>query len=319
MENERLLELLSRQIGGDITPAESAELNSLVESSKENKDLYHDLASKWERSGHYKLAIQPNTKKSWEQFVTKVEGNATKRIFPLFLRMAALIVVGLAVGYYYFTLPIRIEITSGKGQKKEVILPDGSKVTLNQLSSLAYASDFNEEHRELIFKGNAFFEVAKNPEKPFLILGEKINIQVLGTSFDVDAYREDFVEVNVMSGKVAMREKREKAEIILTAGMTGSYSNQKLTALKSSGQNYNSWQSGKLVFSNTPLRDLVGDLKRHFGQEIVLKNGKLGDCRFTGSFQNQTLDEILEIISASLSLAVSKQESKFILDGPGCK
>jgi transmembrane sensor len=318
MENERVFELLSRQISGDITPAETAELNLLKESSRENKDLYDDLTSKWEKSANYKVAIQPDTEKSWEQFVTKVEGGATQRIIPLFIRVAALIVIGLVVGYYYFTLPTRIEITSGKGQKREVILPDGSKVTLNQLSSLSYASDFNGEDRELNFKGNAFFEVAKNPEKPFLIFGEKINIQVLGTSFDVDAYRKDFVEVNVMSGKVAMREKGEKAEVILTAGMTGSYSNQKLTALKSSGQNYHSWLSGKLVFANTPLHDLVEDLKRNFGQEIVLMNAKLGDCRFTGSFQDQTLEEILEIVSASLSLTASTREGRFVLDGPGC-
>lgn len=319
MENERLIDLVARQITGDITSVESAELNRLIEASKENKEAYHDLTSKWEKSTNYQLAIQPNTEKSWKEFVTKAEGKTTQRIIPLFMRIAALIVVGLAVGYYYFTPPSRIEIVSAKGQNKEVILPDGSKITLNQLSSLSYDSDFNEMDREVAFKGNAFFEIVKNPEKPFLILGEKINIQVLGTSFNVDAYRDELVEVNVISGKVAMREKNEESEVILTAGMTGSYSSQKLTASKSSGQNYNSWLSGKLVFTNTPLRDLVGDLKRHFGQEVALKNLKLGACRFTGSFQDPTLDEVLEVVSASLSLTVIRQEERYLLDGPGCE
>jgi ferric-dicitrate binding protein FerR (iron transport regulator) len=202
-----------------------------------------------------------------------------------------------------------------------VALPDGSEVWLNQHSRLTYQDDFNDKNRSVQLEGEAFFEVRKDTQRPFIIQTQQAKVQVLGTSFNVQAYEEtNSTEVHVASGLVSISSIENKTGgIALKPGETGRLTNGNIAVFREE-EDFNAlaWKEKRLIFKKTPLNTVFKNLEEYFKIRIAIKNATILQCRFTGSFNQPTLEEIIEALSVSLDLTIAKENDTYVIDGDGC-
>lgn len=198
----------------------------------------------------------------------------------------------------------QLEQRTAPGTRSTIQLPDGTRIWLNAGSRLQYPSRFTGTTRELTLDGEAFFDVARNPSRPFIIHLNKGTIRVLGTSFNVRAYStEPVVETSVATGKVAFipryQKERQQDTFYLAADSKAQFSvagDRVTTSATNSGED-KAWTEGQLIFRSMLFRDIAAGLERSFGVRIVFADSTLEQYRLTGSFRNNSLEEILYFLS----------------------
>ena len=221
------------------------------------------------------------------------------------LRVASMFVLPLltAAGVYFYMSrnpsaePLIVSVE--RGQKANITLPDGSKVWLNSESKLTYSPNFNIKNRELQLDGEAYFEVVHNPGKPFIVSSNDISVEALGTAFGVSAYSEDnMVSSILMRGKV--RVKTPDGEAILFPNDRILY--DKTTHKKNLGSvtnatDFTGWIHNELRFENESLADIARTIQRIYNVEVRFASESLKKLRYTGTVNNNSLENVLNIIS----------------------
>lgn len=191
------------------------------------------------------------------------------------------------------------------GKKFGVTLSDGTKVHLNSGSSITYPNTFSTSKRRIVtLQGEAYFEVTPNKEKPFIVKTDLLNVRVLGTKFNVSAYKNDNINsVILVEGKVAVSKsvafENEKSKSILLKpnqrAFTKRKTNDKIVRNSVSNINkYISWKDKELEFKNDKFIDITKKLERNFNVKIVSNSSKLNNIEFTGNFNKQDVFDILD-------------------------
>ncbi|MCC8426490.1 FecR domain-containing protein [Mucilaginibacter sp. UR6-11] len=241
---------------------------------------------------------------------------------------AAILVISLALYYEWPALQKRsvtTQLTALKvpvHQKRQVILPDGSEVWVNEASELKYPKKFTAKLREVYLSGEAYFDVKHHANQPFIIHTGNLVTTVLGTAFDI---REDknkhTVEVTVTRGKVSVA-KGGKLLGVLTPNQQISYNSLNNEAVKQTvdANLAIAWQQNELYFDDVNFGDAVLQLQKQFNVKISFANQKLKTCRFTGTaLKGERLDNILKVICAFNNATYqTKPDGSFVIDGPGC-
>jgi ferric-dicitrate binding protein FerR (iron transport regulator) len=213
-------------------------------------------------------------------------------------------------------LEARMEVTNG-------ILPDGSSVTLNKGAVLEYPSKFRKGPRQVQLTGEAYFEVKHDEKKPFIITSGNVKVEVLGTSFYVNTCQSSGqMEVILNSGKVKVYFSDDAEHgLILSPGEKADVSceDHSLRMEVNTDENYLSWKTGRLVFSNTPLPEIIRILEKDYHAHIELANPDLTHCLVTATFENQSLEAVINVLKATLNLQVSVSGQTIILTGGICK
>lgn len=202
----------------------------------------------------------------------------------------------------------RIEIKTNPGMTTNVNLPDGSVVYLNSESSLSYPTSFDGDIRLVHLKGEAFFTVAKDETKRFIVSApHNTRIEVVGTTFNMEAFEEDaFVSTTLIEGKVNFLYAKEDQ-----SGMQTLKPGQKLIydpvrfraqVFTTTGEAEIAWKDGKIIFSDTPLPQALHMLEKRFHVEFAITNERLKKESFTGSFTHERLDRILEVFKISSNI-----------------
>lgn len=194
-----------------------------------------------------------------------------------------------------------ILLQTGDTELKEVILPDGTKLYANSGTRIEYIkNEFNKEKREIWIEGEAFFDVAKNPQKPFVIHSNDIQTVVRGTSFNVKAYKEiGEISVSVRTGKVEVGTD-DNTFAILTADKRVVYNEKtnRHVISKSNWEEEAAWRDHRLVLKDANISELKLRLKQLYGINITVDGDFLDDARFGLAFQKETsLNDVLEVIS----------------------
>ncbi|RQO64538.1 hypothetical protein DBR43_32655 [Pedobacter sp. KBW06] len=190
------------------------------------------------------------------------------------------------------------------GRRSTFSLADGTKVYLGPGSALSYSKDFSGNKREVILKGEAYFEVTKDSEKPFMIYTENLRTQVLGTTFKVSSFQGSPILVSVTSGKVRvdrLTDEEPQELAILNPGEQVSY-NQHSGAQKSSFniENVKNWKQGQLVFNGTPLLELTNQISRWYNVSINISSETLKQIPITVTLDgNMPVYQFLDGLSAS--------------------
>ena len=258
----------------------------------------------------------------------KAESNSiysTPRIlsfqFKKWMRVAAMLFLPLltAAGMYFYmdkaessNAPLVIAVE--RGQKANITLPDGSKVWLNSQSKLTYSPNFNLKKRELQLNGEAYFEVAHNPDKPFIVHSNDIAVEALGTAFGVKAYNEDnLISSILMKGKV--RVTTPDGESILMPNdriMYDKTSHKKVLSTVTNAIDFTGWIHNELHFENESLGEISKTLQRVYNVEIIYVSEKLRNQRYTGTLNNNSLESVLNIITLTspISFEIDKQQVK---------
>ena len=252
--------------------------------------------------------------------VIRPKGIIRKLLFP-----AAAACILAAVVLFINQSPEKKEqfITSAAGEHKSILLPDGSKVTLNEKSTIHIAADFNEKNRDITLSGEAFFDVTQNSSKPFIIHTPYTDVNVLGTVLNIKAYPGDgLVETSLLKGSVeVVLKKQDNKRILLKPNERISInyrvSNEKahvaqnkmhlsaksLTVL--SGEKQDSsliqllWNTGTLSFNKSSFAEIAGQLQQWYGVELVFEDSAVAQYRFTGDFKDKRIMEVLNALQLS--------------------
>jgi ferric-dicitrate binding protein FerR (iron transport regulator) len=246
-----------------------------------------------------------------------------------FMRAAAAVVAVMTFTWLFslflFKRPDYIDVVAGIDSIKIHELPDHSLITLRNGARIRYSGEYNEEKREIWLDGEAFFEVTKNPEKPFSVMAHRSRTIVKGTSFAVKSIKSDsFDFVSVEEGKVAVMEKYAQtvAEQHLTAGMSAKVNTAGNVIVLSEAEAsvyQPAWKTLHIGFHNQPLSNVIESINSMYGVSITLENPALGKCRFTGEFKQNSLEQVIEVLTASMSLEAKKQSPKnILLSGNSC-
>ena len=209
---------------------------------------------------------------------------------------------------YLYMQPATIQTVSTLAETRTVHLPDGTSVTLNHYSSLSYPERFKSDNREVELSGEAYFEVAKNPEKRFIVsTSHQSQIEVLGTHFNIEAYeKDDKVLATLVEGKIGFifTQDNVSKKVLMDPGQKLVYDSRdcKVQLYATSGESEIAWKEGKIIFRNTPLEEGLRMLEKRFNVTFVLSNERLRSEAFTGSFSHQRLERILEIFKISSNI-----------------
>lgn len=270
------------------------------------------------------------------------------RIAAVFLLGA---VVSFAITYQIFNSHSNKltyhQINTPAGAKSKVIMPDGSVIWLNAGSNLKYSNEYGEMEREVELTGEAFFDVEKIPSKVFLVKTSELNIKAYGTTFNVKSYPEEgTIEATLIEGSIGVTrtsfENKKNDEVMLEPNQRVVYyrksrsivnteqtknslepkpkqiveKQQKLTYLISKGiesQQFTSWKDGTLFISSETLAELVVKLERKYDVKIYFESEKLKTLKFTGSLENETVEQVIEAIGIAANIDYEIEEREIWL------
>ena len=236
-----------------------------------------------------------------------------------FVAAAAVILLCISVWTaYQYMQPVHIQTVSTLAETRTLQLPDGTSVTLNHYSSLSYPEQFKSENREVKLNGEAYFEVCKDTKHPFIVQTEDVNVQVLGTHFNVDAYSDNSeVRTTLLSGSVAVSNKSNTIRMILKPNEMAIYNKveNKLTRqLVENSIDEISWRHGEFIFDNMPLQQIARELSNSYRTTIHIADSALLNYRITARFRNgETLEAILSVLHEAGYFNYSQDNKQIII------
>ncbi|MEL7250159.1 MAG: FecR domain-containing protein [Bacteroidota bacterium] len=347
MKNIRAEELMAAYLSGNITSTEKDELMGWVSETSHGQDFFDKAVSLWSATENMAYPdFSASKAAAWDKVEGRLDANsglkaigggATVRRLNLRSWVAAAAIALLAVaGWWYMqqpAVPTAVIASTLNEEQEELLLPDGTKVWLNENTYLTYEELDGE--RQLRLEGEAFFDVATDSLRPFRIYTDQAVTTVLGTSFNIRAYpEEEQVEVSVKEGKVQL-ERLEKEEtsspdpdpapaaapIVLEQGEQGVFEKQtaKLAAKEKTGKNSAAWRDRKMDFNQLELSEVVQTIERLYEVEIELANPGLAKCPFVGKYDNPTLEDLFESLAFALEGEVENKDGVYRLTGDSCE
>lgn len=285
--------LLHKMFNGEATDNELAQIRQWVNADKANRDTFYQERALFD-------ALQLNT--------FQEENQVRKQSIPLRKWIgsaaAAIIVFFLLYNIPVFTTKdIQPEIAFNTikvpaGQRVEITLSDGTHIWLNARSEFTYPASFNGETREVRLKGEAFFDVAKNENKKFIVNTGRCEVEVLGTQFNVEVYDEDEFSTSLLRGSVKVTDKSQPDEsVVLEPNNTVSLNNGKLTVTPITDFNPYSWKEGLITFKDITFKDLMKKLEKNYGIRILIDNHTLDNYACSGKFRiSDGIEQVLRAL-----------------------
>jgi transmembrane sensor len=293
-----------------------------------------DLTRLWDMTGDYKHSSEFDKNAALERFRKSLENQqqatpANKPVFSLpLLKIAATILV-LVVAVVLFKPVSSIfdsstTIASQTGVVKSFDLPDGTKVKLNGNSSFTWKTSYDKKQRRVKLSGEGFFDVEHNASKPFIVETDLAEIKVLGTSFGVKSDSRDYnLTVFVNSGRVEVKTKPAGKVFILSQTQLLNWKKGEPYAEIENDLNGNTlaWSRGKLIFRNTPFREVFAALEKEFKVQIKVESPALFDCPYTQTIELDfaKLKEAFDAIQIACPMQILEQsKGNYIITGKCC-
>jgi transmembrane sensor len=317
-------DLLVKYLVGEATPAETAEVDAWLAADEANALHYALLKRIWDESlqlANTKTVDEDAAYSRLQNRIKNMPEGGEARVVDLqpkktnWLAIAAAIVVFCTFGYFafsYFTGPAATVTVASNNSVRVDTLPDGSVITMNTMSQLAYPEKFKGDTRSVSLQGEAFFNVTPDKTKPFIITVNDVTIRVVGTSFNIKS-RNGKTEVIVATGIVNVA-KNEKS-INLEPGEKTEIDNSKGELSKKSvkGKLYSYYVNKELVCDETPLSELVPALNAIYSVNIVIGNKAIEEMPITTVFKNQSLEQVLMVVKETFKISVERSNGRIIL------
>jgi transmembrane sensor len=344
---EYYTDLITRYLCGEATPDEIRILGEWVEKDPGNRELFKEYRKTWSLIERPGFGSSIDLDREWEYLRSKIRRSGGGEFFTTndpqirspfaadrtpsqvfinwSLRIAAAAIILIIPAYFlyrYFTTPSDREIAAVSGIL-ELVLPDGTAVTLNAGAKLTYPSEFHGNTRKVELQGEAWFDVAHDRSIPFIISAGNTRFEVVGTSFFINTNtfgntREIILStghVKVyfagLAGEAVMLSPGEKAE----AAEAG----HSIRKSENTDVNYLAWKTKHLVFDGTPLDEAVAILSSVYHTRIQISGTRLSNCRITSTFDKQSLESVLNVLKATLDLQIRNTGAGFEISGNGCK
>jgi transmembrane sensor len=326
-QHDELFDLIARSFYGELTAEETMLLNVWKEAKKSNFTAYQDYAEIWRHSNQMALPSPIDLPGSLE--ITRYKAGIKNREIKwmsLMRQIAAVLVLSVifASTYQMVVKPISSvkkettvfqEVRAAFGTQTRLELPDGTMVSLNSGSTLKFPTTFDNSKTRLVYlSGEGNFKVAKNAQQPFVVDINKLQVRVLGTTFNVDAYPGNTaITIALVEGKILLQQNNNNK----TSDLMEMKPNQVACYRKSDNKiewkkesdltKYTAWTNGKIVFSNDPVNTVVQKLQNWYNVDIQVVDKKLENYRFTGTFIDEPLEQVLSMLNLT-----SQMEYKII-------
>ena len=272
---DKLKSLFDRFFGGETTENENAYLADLLENDKDGElDAY--IEKTWQEAESMDVDIEVRVKeKIFAQISSECQVKSSRPWFRFFraVAVAAGLVAAVLLGWHIADLrkPETFEMVAERGQKSSLTLPDGSKVWLNSASKLTYTSDYNSKDRNIILDGEAFFDVARNENLPFIVHANGMAVQALGTKFNVKAYSDE-TEVTAILVEGSVKASAAGVDLLLLPYFVASYdrsTDEMVSTYVSDREHAVPWIKNEILFSNDSLKDIASVLERMYNVTVV--------------------------------------------------
>ncbi len=320
-ENNNIERKINDYFNGKLKASEEAELIYWVKLDKKNEEYFlnykenldpqkidHPLLQSSFAELKNKLLID-------QEFGSKLSSSIRKLQFS-FSRFAAMLLIAAIAGFSVAYLLIEdmgpktnvvwFETHVPRGEKTQLLLPDGSKVWVNSDSNISYPSNFMDGNREVKLNGEAYFEVAKFDRKPFLVKTKDYDIRVLGTKFNVMAYP-DFhrTETSLIEGKIEI--KKGEQNIPVDPGETFILANKQFSLIKNNTRLTSRWKNNIFDFDQITFKEMVVRLERWYDVDIEVKNPELNEIIYSGIFKNEeTIWQVLNTLQLTIPIKFSR-------------
>ena len=307
----------------EATADESEVVNNWISEAAANKEYYNQLKTIWDSSKKLAATSSVDENIAWQNFQHRIATASSPEIILKrsrfgWMKIAAAITLLISIGLVtYFSLSKKnnteIALVKTAGNILTDTLTDVSVVTLNKNSSISYPKIFNEKSRRVTLNGEAFFAVAPDTKKPFVITVNNVQVTVVGTSFNINS-KTGNTEVIVETGVVTVT--KGGNTITLTAGekLQIPADNNIGTKQPVNDKLYNYYRTKEFVCDDTPLWKLVQVLNEAYGTNISIGRKELNNSKLNTTFNNESLDKILEIIHLTFDIEVIKQNGQIILN-----
>ena len=202
------------------------------------------------------------------------------------------------------------------GQCVNVTLPDGSNIWLNAQTTIQYPVSFNKENRQVKLDGEAYFDVAKDSKRPFIVNTKECSVEVLGTKFNIDAYSSrDKFETVLMEGSVKVSMLDDPTQAVSLKPNNKVYrSNGKLLTQKVSNYERYRWKEGLICFVDEPFKVVMEDFEKFYGLTIVVNNQKVTQYLYTGKFkQTDGVDYALSLLQKNIHFTYQRDRENHIV------
>ncbi len=335
---DRFWWLLSKKVAKEASIREEEELQKIINIHDELHEAYVKFMEYWDVK---ETSVTLDLDRAYEKTLSNIEESqeivstvGRLKNIKVWTAMAASLLLLVVSGFLMFINSSDFKNTLGlikkqndKGMRSEILLPDGSIVWLNAESELKFPEKFDKDSREIYLTGEAFFEISRDESRPFIIHMDKNHIRVLGTSFNVKAYdEEDLVETTVVTGKVAFIRNGLRATkdfndtLFLTPNYKVLYSKEtgKLTKTTANTHEATAWKEGKLIFKSNSFSTISRALERTYGKRIIFDNERIGNCKLTGTFENNSLEEIMILITKTNDYTYEITDETLTIFGEGC-
>ena len=348
MENEELdYQLLARYMAGDCTIRERRQIERWADNSKQNAEKLKELEKIWDITEQEQQLLSSffDADQQWDQLQDRLmnEGevpvskkkstfDSQRRSASIhsmthkIVRVAAIFLIAGLLGVLSYQNwyqaepevqePVLRDVSTANAQRVNLTLSDGTEVMLNADSEMKFPNRFEDAEREVYLKGEAYFDVVSNPEKPFVIHSRGSVIRVLGTSFTVSSYEEDRqVRVVVKEGRVSLEGESgdENRKTLLAANEMGKFlrdSKKIETAQVDDMELYFSWREGYLKFREESMSHVALDLKRRYGIEVNFRDSEIRDKKLTAFLKSRSIQNVLDVIAMSLNVEYQLKNNK---------
>ncbi len=317
--------LLIRLFSGDADQDEKKFISEWLEQSAENKKLYADLREIWLSSGIESNADNFDLEGAILRFRNQISkdklGERKPVDFNRVFKYAAILILALALPFSYY-LGTRnnsdnsiTTISCAYGDKSSIVLPDSSRVYLNSGSKLTFSSNF-KNGRKVSLEGEAFFSVAKDKNHPFRVKTTDVDIEVLGTKFNLKAYPEEkSISTTLVEGSVNISSKYEHTLMKPDQKLVYNKESKKMEVHELTDTAPDTeWKDGRFVFRNESLAELKPKLERWFDVDIVFGDELVKNRRFTGVLSRESILEAVSYFDLSNFVTCSIQGNKIIIN-----
>lgn len=309
-------DLLYRFFEGHVTLEEMKMVKEWADVSEENGKLLRrerKLFNAMILAGHSQrndIQIKKNEKRNY--FIRE------------FLKIASVIVITVSITAALFSIGedrdnvnIAMQtITVPAGQRVNLDLPDGSNVWLNAGTKMQYPVSFMTDKREVILDGEAYFEVAHNEKSPFVVHTNTLDVEVLGTKFNVEAYsKRKMFETSLMEGKVKVKSRvNDKVAVVLSPHQKTRLMDGKLVVSKIDDYNVYRWKEGLYCFKNKPFARIMEDLEKYYDLKIELDKPSISNVALTGKFRiSDGLDYALRVLQNDVAFTYRRNQDNDVI------
>ena len=330
-QDQTIDDLLAKFLADETDTHESDTISEWIIASEDNQKTFDHSKIIWDGAkNQQKVDVDAAWTKLNIAKKTGIESTDNQEIKPIvklnwmsnFLKIAAVLVVLFGLWFVAakkFTTPQNDVLTFNSGsQSIEKILSDGTNILLSKNSKITYPKSFEGDTREINLTGEGFFDVHHDAAHPFIIHTQGTDVRVLGTSFNVRAYDAQ-VQVLVKIGRVQFSKKNN--QVILTKGQKGEILANANTIIKSEVAEVEAFVKEKLnsfVFNKMSLGEVAQTLSQRFGKTIKFGQDNIKNCKLTATFENEKLENIIDVIAETFNLKVDNQVDTIVLSGQGC-